>query len=43
MVTGLTNITGNISEKYVELLLEVSPKLRRVGFLAGPGNLNLPL
>ena len=41
MVTGLTNITGDIAEKYLELLLEASPKLRRVGFLADPGNLNL--
>jgi len=43
MVTGLTNISGNVSEKYLELLLEVSPKSRRVGFLVDPGNLNLPL
>jgi putative ABC transport system substrate-binding protein len=43
MVTGLTNITGDISEKYLELLLEASPKLRRVGVLADPGNLNLPV
>jgi len=42
MVTGLTNIAGEIAEKQLELLLEVSPKLRRVGFLSDPGNLNLP-
>lgn len=43
MVTGLTNIADVLSEKYLELLLEAAPKLRRVGFLADPGNLNLPL
>jgi putative ABC transport system substrate-binding protein len=43
VVTGLTNISGDIAEKYLELLLEASPKLRRVGFLADPGNLNLPV
>ena len=41
MVTGLTNMTGDISEKYLDLLLEASPKLRRVGFLLDPGNRNL--
>ena len=43
MVTGLTNVSGDIAEKYLELLLEAAPKSRRVGFLADPGNLNLPL
>jgi putative ABC transport system substrate-binding protein len=43
MVTGLTNVSANLAEKYLELLLEASPKLRRVGFLSDPGNLNLPL
>jgi len=34
MITGLTNQMVDISEKYVELLLEAMPQLQRVGFLA---------
>jgi len=33
MVTGVTNIVTDISEKYVELLLAAAPKSRRVGLL----------
>jgi putative ABC transport system substrate-binding protein len=33
MVTGLTNLTGELPAKYLELLLEAVPKLKRVGFL----------
>jgi len=33
MITGLSNIVGDVSEKYLELLLASAPKLRRVGFL----------
>jgi putative ABC transport system substrate-binding protein len=33
MITGLSNLTVAISEKYLELLLAAAPKLRRVGFL----------
>jgi putative ABC transport system substrate-binding protein len=33
MVTGVTNITTEISEKYLELLLEAVPRLKRIGFL----------
>ena len=33
MITGVTSIAGNITEKYLELLLSVTPKPRRVGFL----------
>jgi putative ABC transport system substrate-binding protein len=33
MVTGLTNLSTEISEKYLELLLAAAPKLRRIGFL----------
>ena len=43
MVTGVTNVSANLAEKYLELLLEASPKLRRVGFLTDPGNMNRPL
>jgi putative ABC transport system substrate-binding protein len=33
MVTGVTNVVGEVSQKYLELLLAADPKLRRVGFL----------
>ena len=33
MVTGLTNMTGQVVEKTLELLLAAVPTLRRVGFL----------
>jgi len=36
MVTGVTNIVGEVSGKYLELLLAAVPKLQRVGFLADP-------
>jgi putative ABC transport system substrate-binding protein len=33
MVTGVTNVVAEVSEKYLELLLAAAPKLQRVGFL----------
>jgi putative ABC transport system substrate-binding protein len=36
MVTGVTNIVSELTEKYVEMLLAAAPKLRRVGFLWDP-------
>jgi putative ABC transport system substrate-binding protein len=33
MVTGITNEAADISEKHLELLLAVAPKLRKIGFL----------
>ncbi len=33
MVTGITSIVTEVSEKYLELLLAAVPKLRRIGFL----------
>ncbi len=33
MVTGVTNIPDEVSEKFLELLLAAAPKLKRVGFL----------
>ena len=33
MVTGVTNVSGTIVEKYLELLLAAAPNVRRVGFL----------
>ncbi len=34
MITGVTNVVGDITEKHLEFLLKVAPKLRSVGFLA---------
>ena len=34
MVTGVTNIASEVSEKKLELLLAAAPKLKRIGFLA---------
>jgi putative ABC transport system substrate-binding protein len=34
MVTGVTGLTIDLTEKYLELLVAAAPKLRRVGFLA---------
>jgi putative ABC transport system substrate-binding protein len=39
MITGLSNITADVTEKYLELLLVASPKLKRVGVL---GDSNTP-
>jgi putative ABC transport system substrate-binding protein len=36
MVTGVTNIASEVSEKKLELLLAAAPKLKRIGFLADP-------
>jgi putative ABC transport system substrate-binding protein len=36
MTTGITNLSGVLSEKYLELLLAAAPQLKRVGFLADP-------
>lgn len=33
MVTGVSNVSTDISQKYLELLLTTAPKLRRIGFL----------
>ena len=33
MVTGLTNLATELSEKLVELLVAVAPKVKRIGFL----------
>ena len=39
MITGLSNITADVTEKYLELLLAAVPKLKRVGFLGDSNNL----
>lgn len=36
MITGVSTVSANLSQKLLELLLESMPKLRRVGFLADP-------
>jgi putative ABC transport system substrate-binding protein len=33
MVTGVTNVVAEVSEKYLELLLDAAPQLKRIGFL----------
>jgi putative ABC transport system substrate-binding protein len=40
MVTGVTSLQIDLTEKYLELLLAAAPKLRRVGFLAYSHNPN---
>lgn len=40
MVTGLSNLGVDVTEKLLELLLAAAPKLRRVGFLADTNNPN---
>jgi ABC-type uncharacterized transport system substrate-binding protein len=43
MVTGVTSISTDISEKLLELLLAAAPKSRRVGFLVDTSAANHPL
>ncbi len=43
MITGLTDIRADLSEKYLELLLAAAPKLKRVGFLFDSNAPNYPL
>ena len=38
MITGLSNITADISRKYLEILLAAVPSLKRVGFLVDSKN-----
>jgi putative ABC transport system substrate-binding protein len=40
MVTGMTNLATDLSEKLIELLVEVAPKARRVGVLIDGNTLN---
>ena len=40
MVTGMTNVSIDFTEKFLELLLVAAPKLRRVGILGYPHNPN---
>ena len=38
MITGISNVVQDITQKHLELLIAVLPKLRRVGFLADSTN-----
>ena len=38
MVTGVTNMATEVSEKYLELLLAAAPKVKHIGFLADPAS-----
>ena len=40
MVTGVTSLAIDVTEKYVELLLAAAPRLRRIGFLSYSHNPN---
>lgn len=40
MITGLSNIATDITEKHLELLLAFVPKVKRVGFLSDARNFN---
>ncbi len=39
MITGISNITGDTTEKYLEYLTTIMPQIKRVGFLADSTNL----
>jgi len=41
-VTGLSNLVGDVSSKYVELLREAMPALTRIGVLVNPDNSTHP-
>ena len=43
MITGLSNLATDITEKHLELLLAFVPKVRRVGFMTNARNVNLAL
>ena len=38
-ITGLSNLTGDISSKLLEMLLKIAPKVARVAVLVNPSNL----
>ena len=38
LITGLTNVGADVAQKYLELLLAVAPKVKRVGVLVDPNN-----
>jgi putative ABC transport system substrate-binding protein len=42
-ITGLTNISSDISPKHLEMLLSMSPKLSRVAVLVNPDNPSHPI
>ena len=38
MVTGLTNLTNDVAEKFLELLIAAAPYLKRIGILVDPAS-----
>ena len=38
LITGVTNLTVDIAEKHLELLLAAAPKIKRIGVLVDPNN-----
>ncbi len=40
MITGVSNVVHDLTQKVVELLVETMPRLQRVGFLADPKSRN---
>jgi len=40
MITGISNIAGDTTQKYLEYLTTIMPQLKRVGFLADSTNLS---
>jgi putative tryptophan/tyrosine transport system substrate-binding protein len=40
MITGVSNVGTQVHEKYLELLLDAVPKVRRIWFLADPNTLS---
>ena len=40
MITGLSNIATELTEKHLELLLAAAPRLKRIGFLTDSRNVN---
>ncbi len=43
MITGLSNVATDVTEKHLELLLAAVPKLKRIGFLTDARNVNRAL
>jgi putative ABC transport system substrate-binding protein len=43
MITGLSNVATDVTEKHLELLLAAVPRLKRIGFLTDARNVNRAL
>ena len=42
MITGLTNVVTDVQQKFVELLVDAAPKVKRIGFLIDSTTLSRP-